>query len=201
MACVFSLTIFMILLISLFWEATLAVPYQWWGYQQEEMMGISIGAWAGLPIEAVLVWIAVAYGTTIVYEVMKVWQASGRSPSLPSLGCPEDPPNRGWRPAAYSRFPLPSATIQTCCVRVRKALPSCGIDCADLVLLFELRCSAISESFVPKSRTTRVRARRWSTMSTSTRSKSNSSKPAKFAEQSRVVLPGSEKAPAPTCSA
>jgi hypothetical protein len=75
----FSLTIFMILLISLFWEATLAVPYQWWGYQQEEMMGISIGAWAGLPIEAVLVWIAVAYGTTIVYEIMKVWQGSGRS--------------------------------------------------------------------------------------------------------------------------
>lgn len=75
----FSLTIFMILLISLFWEATLAVPYQWWGYQQKEMMGISIGAWAGLPIEAVLVWIAVTYGTTIVYEIMKVWQASGRS--------------------------------------------------------------------------------------------------------------------------
>jgi hypothetical protein len=75
----FSLTIFMILLISLFWEATLAVPYQWWGYQQKEMMGISIGAWAGLPIEAVLVWIAVTYGTTIVYEVIKVWQASGRS--------------------------------------------------------------------------------------------------------------------------
>jgi len=75
----FSLAIFMILLISLFWEATLAVPYQWWGYQQKEMIGISIGAWAGLPIEAVLVWIAVTYGTTIVYEVMKVWQASGRS--------------------------------------------------------------------------------------------------------------------------
>jgi hypothetical protein len=69
----------MILLISLFWEATLAVPYQWWGYQQKEMMGISSGAWAGLPIEAVLVWIAVTYGTTIVYEIIKVWQASGRS--------------------------------------------------------------------------------------------------------------------------
>jgi len=75
----FSLTIFMILLISLFWEATLAVPYQWWGYQQEEMIGISMGAWAGLPIEAVLAWIAVTYGTTIVYEIMKVWQASGES--------------------------------------------------------------------------------------------------------------------------
>ena len=82
------MTIFMILLISLFWEATLAVPYQWWGYQQNEMMGISIGAWAGLPIEAVLVWIAVTYGTTIVYEIIKVWQASGRSAKSASLGRP-----------------------------------------------------------------------------------------------------------------
>jgi hypothetical protein len=82
----FSLTIFMILLISLFWEATLAVPYQWWGYQQKEMMGIFIGAWAGLPVEAVMVWIAVTYGTTIVYETLKVWQASGRSAKSAFLG-------------------------------------------------------------------------------------------------------------------
>jgi hypothetical protein len=74
----FSLTIFMILLISMFWEATLAVPYGWWGYQQREMVGLFIGAWAGLPIEAVTVWIAVTYGTTIVYEIVKVWQASGK---------------------------------------------------------------------------------------------------------------------------
>jgi hypothetical protein len=84
----FSLTIFMILLISLFWEATLAVPYQWWGYQQKEMMGIYIGAWAGLPIEAVMVWIAVTYGTTIVYETMKSWQASGKSAKSAFLGRP-----------------------------------------------------------------------------------------------------------------
>ncbi|HEY2466561.1 MAG TPA: hypothetical protein VGI45_01810 [Terracidiphilus sp.] len=84
----FSLTIFMILLISLFWEATLAVPYQWWGYQQTDMMGIFIGAWAGLPIEAVMVWIAVTYGTTIVYEIIRVWQASGRSAKSVFLGRP-----------------------------------------------------------------------------------------------------------------
>jgi hypothetical protein len=72
----FSLTLFMILLISLFWEATLAVPYGWWGYQQKEMMGLFIGAWAGLPIEAVLVWISVTYSTAIVYEVLKIHQAS-----------------------------------------------------------------------------------------------------------------------------
>ena len=74
----FSLTIFMILLISMFWEVTLAVPYGWWGYQQKQMMGLFIGAWAGLPIEAVLVWIAVTYGTTIVYEILKLWQAAGK---------------------------------------------------------------------------------------------------------------------------
>jgi hypothetical protein len=74
----FSLTIFIVLLISMLWEATLAVPYGWWGYQQREMMSLSIGAWTGLPIEAVTVWIAVTYGSTIVYEVVKVWQASGK---------------------------------------------------------------------------------------------------------------------------
>ena len=50
-----SLTIFMILLISMFWEATMAVPYGWWGYRHDRMMGLFIGAWAGLPIEAVTV--------------------------------------------------------------------------------------------------------------------------------------------------
>jgi hypothetical protein len=82
----FSLTIFMILLISMFWEATLAVPYGWWGYQQRAMMGLFIGAWAGLPIEAVTVWIAVTYGTTIVYEVVKIWQASGKRARHAFLG-------------------------------------------------------------------------------------------------------------------
>ncbi|HUN83567.1 MAG TPA: hypothetical protein VMU48_04270 [Terracidiphilus sp.] len=84
----FSLTIFMILLVSLFWEATLAVPYQWWGYQEKQMIGIFIGAWAGLPIEAVMVWIAVTYGTTIVYEVIKTWQTSGKPARSVFLGKP-----------------------------------------------------------------------------------------------------------------
>jgi hypothetical protein len=75
----FSLTFFLILLISLIWEATLAVPYGWWGYQPKQMMGIFIGAWAGLPIEAVCVWIAVTYATAIVFEIVKLWRASGRS--------------------------------------------------------------------------------------------------------------------------
>jgi hypothetical protein len=74
----FSLAIFMILLISMFWEATLAIPYGWWGYQQQAMMGLSIGAWSGLPIEAVFVWLAVTYATVIVFEIVKIWKASGK---------------------------------------------------------------------------------------------------------------------------
>ena len=75
----FSLTIFMILLISMFWEATLAVPYGWWGFQSSQMIGVFIGAWAGLPVEEVFVWIAVTYATTIVFETVKICLASERT--------------------------------------------------------------------------------------------------------------------------
>lgn len=67
-----SLTLFFMLLTSLLWEATLGVPYNWWNYQHREMMGLFIGAWSGLPIEAVFVWIAATYATVIVFEMMKV---------------------------------------------------------------------------------------------------------------------------------
>ena len=71
-----SLTLFFILLISLLWEATVAVPYGWWGYQPRQMLGIFIGGWSGLPTEAVSVWVAVTYATVIVFEIVKVWLAS-----------------------------------------------------------------------------------------------------------------------------
>ena len=73
-----SLTMFFILLVSLCWEATLAVPYLWWGYQPREMLGFFISGWSKLPIEAVCVWIAVTYATVIVFEIVKIWQASGK---------------------------------------------------------------------------------------------------------------------------
>lgn len=82
----FSLALFFMLPMSLLWEATLGVPYQWWGYQPRQMMGLSIKAWAGLPIEAVCVWIAVTYGTVIVFEVFKLWQASGKTAKHAFLG-------------------------------------------------------------------------------------------------------------------
>jgi hypothetical protein len=73
----FGFTFFFILLVSLLWEATLGVPYGWWGYERTAMMGLTIRAWSGLPVEAVLVWFAVTFTTVIVYEVIKIWQALG----------------------------------------------------------------------------------------------------------------------------
>jgi hypothetical protein len=81
-----SLTLFFMLLVSLLWEATLAVPYNWWNFQHRQMIGLFIGAWAGLPIEEICVWIAVSYATAIVFEVVKVWLASERSARDALLG-------------------------------------------------------------------------------------------------------------------
>jgi hypothetical protein len=74
-----SLTMFMMVLISLLWEVTLALPYGWWNFRDEQMIGIRITAWSRLPVEEVFVWVAVTYATVIVYEILKRWKASGRT--------------------------------------------------------------------------------------------------------------------------
>jgi hypothetical protein len=81
-----SLTLFFMLLVSELWEATLALPYGWWGFQHRQMIGLFVGAWSDLPIEEVFVWIAVTYATTIVFEILKLWQASGRRAKDAFLG-------------------------------------------------------------------------------------------------------------------
>ncbi len=73
----FSFTFFLLLLMSLLWEVTLALPYGWWEYRSNILIGLHIGAWSGLPIEAVCVWFAVSFTTVITYEVIKIWKALG----------------------------------------------------------------------------------------------------------------------------
>jgi len=73
----FSFTFFLLLLISLLWEVTLALPYGWWEYRPSVLIGLHIGAWFGLPIEAACVWMAVSFTTIITYEVIKIWKALG----------------------------------------------------------------------------------------------------------------------------
>jgi hypothetical protein len=73
----FSFTFFLLLLISLLWEVTLALPYGWWQYRRNILIGLHIGAWLDLPIEAACVWLAVSFTTIITYEVIKIWKALG----------------------------------------------------------------------------------------------------------------------------
>lgn len=74
----FSITFFFMLLLSLLWEATLAIPYGWWGYKEWHMLGLFIDAWAGLPLEASLVWLSATFTTVTVYEMFKIRSAAKR---------------------------------------------------------------------------------------------------------------------------
>lgn len=67
-----SFTVFWVVLTSLIWEATLAAPYGWWGYQAYHMVGLYVGAWFKLPIEAVLLWVSATFTTVMVYEAYKI---------------------------------------------------------------------------------------------------------------------------------
>jgi hypothetical protein len=66
----FSLGFLFMLLVSLFWEAALAVPYQWWGFQPKQMLGLFINGFCGLPVEEPLLWMGVTWATVIIYETI-----------------------------------------------------------------------------------------------------------------------------------
>jgi len=66
----FSLTSLFILFLSLFWEATIAIPYQWWEFQPAQMLGLNINGFSQLPIEEPMLWLGVTWATVIVYETI-----------------------------------------------------------------------------------------------------------------------------------
>jgi hypothetical protein len=66
----FSLAFVFILLVSLFWEAAIAVPYQWWGFQPRPMLGLFINGFCGLPVEEPMLWAGVTWATVIFYETI-----------------------------------------------------------------------------------------------------------------------------------
>ncbi len=62
-----------ILLNSVLWEVSLALPEGWWGYQKAPMLGIFIARWSNLPLEAVVVWILAPLTTVVTFEAMRVY--------------------------------------------------------------------------------------------------------------------------------
>jgi hypothetical protein len=54
----------------LFWEAMIAVPYQWWGFQPKEMLGLFVKGFSGVPVEKPIPRIGVTWATIIIYELI-----------------------------------------------------------------------------------------------------------------------------------
>jgi hypothetical protein len=67
-----------VLAISQFWEASLGVPYGWWAYEPDQMMGIFLKPLCDLPIEAALVWTLGSWTTVILYETLLTALYAGR---------------------------------------------------------------------------------------------------------------------------
>jgi hypothetical protein len=71
----FAVTTLYVILTSVIWEATLAVPRLWWGYQPSGMIGVTIAAWsrgdAIFPIEAAVVWLFAPFASVLTYEFAK----------------------------------------------------------------------------------------------------------------------------------
>ncbi|MCB0213672.1 MAG: hypothetical protein KDJ52_30300 [Anaerolineae bacterium] len=82
----YSLTLYSLLSVSLLWEATLGVPYGWWKYHPEQMLGIFIGAWSHLPVEAVLLWFVAGWGVVMIFEVLRIYLHMHRSPGEAFFG-------------------------------------------------------------------------------------------------------------------
>lgn len=69
----FGFAFALLVLVSLMWEATLGVPYEWWDYHDKQMLGFRVVAWSSLPIEAVLLWLVIAWDCVIAFEIFRVF--------------------------------------------------------------------------------------------------------------------------------
>jgi hypothetical protein len=68
----FSFATFTQIFIFLLWEVTLAMPYQYWSFRDEQMMGVFVLAWGRLPIEEPFLWIAAGWLNMTMYELIRL---------------------------------------------------------------------------------------------------------------------------------
>jgi hypothetical protein len=71
----FALTSLYVILTSLVWEVTFAIPRGWWAYNGAGIVGPTISAWSRdshvLPVEAVFVWLCAPFSAILSYEFAK----------------------------------------------------------------------------------------------------------------------------------
>jgi hypothetical protein len=84
----FGVTTLYVIVTSLVWEATLAIPRGWWGYNKAAMLGYYVQAWSSpggvFPIEASLVWLCAPFSCILTYELVKLRQYR-RNPDKPTF--------------------------------------------------------------------------------------------------------------------
>lgn len=61
-----------LVLISIIWEPTMAVPYGWWTYKSDQMLGIYLHGWANLPVEEVTLWLVGVWDAVMFYEFFRI---------------------------------------------------------------------------------------------------------------------------------
>jgi hypothetical protein len=73
----FAVTTLYVILTSIVWEVTLAVPREWWGYEARGTFPLTVKAWTHpgkpFPIEAAFVWLCVPFSTVLSYEFAKAF--------------------------------------------------------------------------------------------------------------------------------
>lgn len=67
-----SFTFLYIFGVSVFWEAALGVPYQWWGFNKEQMIGVFFKGLNDLPIEELILWVFASFTTIVIYETIRL---------------------------------------------------------------------------------------------------------------------------------
>ncbi|HYV96303.1 MAG TPA: hypothetical protein VE967_02485 [Gemmatimonadaceae bacterium] len=82
----FACSSLVMILLSIVWEASLGVPFDWWNYRHEHMIGISVRAWGDLPLEAVLLWIMSAWLSLIAFEFFRAYAHMNRRPTRALFG-------------------------------------------------------------------------------------------------------------------
>src|SRR5215204_4649967 len=86
----FAATTLYVILTSVIWEVTLAIPREWWGYEASGMMGLTIGAWsrgdAIFPVEAAAVWLFAPFSSILTYEFAKALTHHPRETTVALFG-------------------------------------------------------------------------------------------------------------------
>lgn len=61
-----------LVLISVMWEATFGLPYEWWTYKSDQMLGVYLRAWGNLPLEEVTLWFVGVWDAVMFYELFRI---------------------------------------------------------------------------------------------------------------------------------